>query len=253
MNTPVIELAGIGKCYWIHPARPFLLRELALRAMGRGTRAKPLWALNRVDLRVARGEAVGVVGHNGAGKSTLLGIVAGTVFPTTGTVRVSGRVCALLELGAGFHPDLTGRENIYLNASLLGLNREQTEARFDTIVEFSELGAFLDMPMWQYSSGMWMRLGFAVASVAEPDILIIDEILAVGDSDFRKKCLGRIRELRQKQTTFLFVSHNADHIRFLCDRAVWIEHGVTKSQGPVADVLDAYEQSGGGGPKRSQA
>jgi len=245
MNPYAIEMEGVGKCYWIRPTRPFLLRELARKALGRGARAQALWALRRVDLQVAKGDALGVVGHNGAGKSTLLGIVAGTIFPTTGAARTRGRLCALLELGAGFHPDLTGRENIHLNASLLGMTREQTEARFEEIVEFSELRSFLDMPMWQYSSGMWMRLGFAVASVADPEIMIVDEILAVGDADFRKKCLRRIQELKEKQTTFLFVSHNSDQIRFLCNRAVWIEHGEVRRDGPVGEVLDAYEQSGG--------
>jgi ABC-type polysaccharide/polyol phosphate transport system ATPase subunit len=183
------------------------------------------------------------VGHNGAGKSTLLGIVARTVYPTYGEVRVTGRVCPLLALGAGFHPDLTGRENIRLNASLLGVTEEDIDQRFDEVVEFSELKPFLDMPLQSYSSGMWVRLGFAVAVFAEPDVFLVDEVLAVGDKDFQQKCLDRMLELRESRTTFLVVSHNPDHIRLLCDRVVWIEHGVVRADGRVDEILPAYQEA----------
>jgi ABC-type polysaccharide/polyol phosphate transport system ATPase subunit len=240
-DAPLIDLSGVAKSYRIGADKVFFLREAFLRAVGRRPERRLLWALRDARLRVAQGEAVGVIGHNGAGKSTLLGIVAGTVYPTSGAVSVTGRVCALLELGAGFHPDLTGRENIRLNASLLGLTRDETETKFDDIVAFSELEAFLDTPMRKYSSGMWVRLGFAVAVCARPDVMIVDEVLAVGDRDFQQKCLARIRELKDAGTAFLVVSHNADHLRFLCDRVLWIENGESRRDGPIEEVLREYE------------
>lgn len=240
-ETIAIRLQGIGKHYRLAPNKPFFLRELARRLLGKGTSGRDFWALKDVSFDVSRNEAVAVIGHNGAGKSTLLGIVAGTVYPTRGRAEVNGRVCALLELGAGFHPDLTGRENVFLNASLLGLSRQEVEERFQWIVDFSELRDFIDSPMRTYSSGMWVRLGFSVAVFAEPEILIVDEVLAVGDKDFQQKCCDRIMELKNRGTTFLLVSHNATHIEFLCDRTIWIEHGVVKADGPAMEVVEQYE------------
>ena len=242
-DAPAITLANVGKCYHLSTNKRFLLRDLFGRALGRKPDGRDFWALRDVSFDVARGEAVGVIGHNGAGKSTLLGIVAGTIYPTLGRARITGRVSALLELGAGFHPDLTGRENVFLNASLLGMSRQQAEERFDRIVGFSELEEFIDSPIRTYSSGMWMRLGFAVAVFVEPEILIVDEVLAVGDADFQAKCCARILELKARGTTFLFVSHSEEQIRFLCSRVIWIEHGVVVADGGVEEVLRAYEQA----------
>lgn len=237
----VIKVRGVGKRYWLRKTKLFLLRDLVRRIMRKPRSGREFWSLRDITFNVRRGEAVAIVGHNAAGKSTLLGIVAGTVFPTTGEVEVTGRVCALLELGAGFHPDLTGRENVILNASLLGLNRREVEDRFEEIVAFAELEEFIDQPLRTYSSGMWIRLGFSVAVFAEPEILIIDEVLAVGDKDFQQKCIDRILKLKEEGTTFLFVSHAPDHVRLLCDRGIWIEHGVIEGDGDVETVLRLYE------------
>lgn len=238
-----IRLQGVSKRYRLLTEKPFLLRDLARRLAGRPSPGRDFWALRDVTFDVRQGEAVGVVGHNGAGKSTLLGLVAGTIYPTSGVVQVSGRVSALLELGAGFHPDLSGRENIYLNASLLGMSHEEAQERYDWIVRFSELGDFIDAPIRTYSSGMWVRLAFAVAVFVEPEILIVDEVLAVGDADYQTKCCHRILELKQKGVTFLLVSHSPAHLRFLCSRVIWIEHGQVVADGPVQDVLSAYEKN----------
>jgi ABC-type polysaccharide/polyol phosphate transport system ATPase subunit len=235
-----ISIAEVGKRYKRRSNRPFFLRELVWRMIGKTTPDQEFWACRNVSFNVRKGEAVAIIGHNGAGKSTLLGMVAGTIHPTSGSVRTRGRVCALLELGAGFHPDLTGKENVFLNASLLGLSEAEAEERFEWIVDFAELRDFIDQPIRTYSSGMWVRLGFAVAVLADPEILIVDEVLAVGDADFQRKCMNRIMEMKQKGTTFLLVSHSADIIRFLCERAVWIEHGVVKQDGPAGYVLDCY-------------
>ena len=252
MARTIISLEGVAKSYRLGADRLFLLRQATLAALGRRRESRDLWALQHIDLCVAEGESVGVVGNNGAGKSTLLGIVAGTVHPTRGRVSTAGRLCALLELGAGFHPDLTGRENIYLNASLLGLSRREACERFDEIVAFSELESFLETPLRKYSSGMWVRLGFAVAVCASPDVMIVDEVLAVGDQDFQEKCLARIQELKQRRTTFLVVSHNLAHVRYLCSRVVWIEHGRIRADGPAGQILEAYEHSGDGAPQPSR-
>lgn len=240
----VIALSEVGKSYVLRHTKPFLLRNLAWRLAGRRMTHEVFWAVRNVSFRVRRGESVGIIGHNGAGKSTLLSMIAGTVYPTRGNVFTAGRVCALLELGAGFHPDLTGRENVFLNASLLGLSRDEAESRFDWIVAFSELGAFIDMPLRTYSSGMYMRLGFSVAIFAEPEILIVDEIFAVGDVDFQKKCLERVLELKSGGTTLLMVTHNLPGVLDLCERAIWVERGLVNRDGPAAEVVGAYS----GGP-----
>ena len=235
-----VVLQGVGKRYTLHRQKPFLLHEFARRlARGRSPREE-FWALREVSLAIRQGEAVGIVGRNGAGKSTLLGLVAGAIHPTLGTVNVHGRVGALLELGAGFHPELTGRENIYLNASLLGLSKARISALFQNIVEFSELAEFIDVPLRNYSTGMHVRLGFSVAAHIDPDILIIDEALAVGDQNFQQKCIARILEFKRMGKTMLFVSHGLAQVRSLCERVVWFEHGRIKQDGPTDSVLDAY-------------
>lgn len=239
-EAPIISMKGVGKLYYLRKQKPFLLREVFRRLLPFRARGEEFWALRDVDLEVRRGESVGIIGTNGAGKSTLLSIAAGAVHPTTGTVRVSGRVGALLALGAGFHPDLTGRENIYLNASLLGLSKNEIEVQFKSIVDFAELWDFIDVQLRLYSSGMHVRLGFAVAAHIDPQILLMDEALAVGDHAFQAKCIERILEFKKRGATLLFVSHSSDMVRSLCDRAVWLVHGRVKADGKPDKVLAAY-------------
>ena len=200
----------------------------------------PIHALRDVSFELRDGESLVIVGHNGAGKSTLLNLVAELTTPEEGKVNVEGRITALLELGSGFHPDLTGIENLRLNASLLGLSRKETEAVFDRIVEFSELGDFITEPLRTYSQGMILRLAFSVAVHVKPDILLVDEILAVGDQDFQKKCIDRIFQLKRQGKILLCVSHATDIVNQLCDKALWIEAGRVVKQGPVEPVLAAY-------------
>jgi ABC-type polysaccharide/polyol phosphate transport system ATPase subunit len=199
-----------------------------------------LWALRDVSLSVDAGEALGIVGRNGAGKSTLLRLVARVMSPTAGRVRVVGQVAPLLELGAGFHPELTGRENVYLNAALLGHARTAVERKLDEIVDFAELGDFIDAPLRTYSSGMSARLGFAVATAWRPDILLVDEVLSVGDEAFKHKCDTRISGYRSRGTTIVLVSHDQAFIREACQRAIWLDHGSVRLAGAASDVSEAY-------------
>lgn len=199
------------------------------------------FALKEVSFEVASGESVAIIGANGAGKSTLLGLICGLAKPTTGSIQVNGKVAALLELGSGFHPDLTGRENLFLNASLLGFNRQETNLLFESIVDFSGLADVIDEPLRTYSTGMAMRLAFSVAINIDPDILIVDEVLAVGDHAFQQKCLERIAKFRAAQKTLLFVSHSTSVVTEFCDRALWLDHGELVMQGDAARVIAAYE------------
>jgi lipopolysaccharide transport system ATP-binding protein len=201
------------------------------------------FALDDISLEVRRGEAVGIIGANGSGKSTLLGLIAGVISPQSGYVEVHGRVAPLLELGAGFHYELTGYENIVLNGVLMGLTRRQVAARMDAIVAFSGLESSLNEPLRTYSSGMVARLGFSVAVHLEPDILLIDEILAVGDTHFQARCFERLEEFRRQETTFVIVSHALADIRVLCDRVVWLAAGKIMMQGKPDEVIAAYEKS----------
>jgi ABC-type polysaccharide/polyol phosphate transport system ATPase subunit len=204
-------------------------------------RREPFYALKRVSFSVEHGESVAIVGSNGAGKSTLLGLVAGLSQPDEGTVTVNGRLAALLELGSGFHPDLTGFENVRLNAALLGLSRKRTNDLFEAIVDFSGIGEFIGEPLRTYSTGMIMRLAFSVAVNMDPEILIIDEVLAVGDAAFQTKCAERIRSLRAAGKTLLCVSHAAGMVQRICERALWLDHGQLIESGPVLDVMAAYD------------
>jgi ABC-2 type transport system ATP-binding protein len=217
-----IRARGVGKSFR-GTGRATSLKERILR-MGHGT-AEPFEALRDVNLEIAAGQTVGLIGHNGSGKSTLLKILTGILRPTTGTVEVNGRVSSLLELGAGFNGELSGRDNIYLNASLLGLSRKETDGLFDSIVEFSELEEFIDNPVKHYSSGMYVRLGFAVAVHVDPDILLVDEVLAVGDEAFARKCLDKIAEFQREGRTILFVTHSLNLVDEICDRGVVLDHG----------------------------
>jgi ABC-type polysaccharide/polyol phosphate transport system ATPase subunit len=236
---PVIEIHNVSKTF-PHAAERMLLRGHILRWFSR-TKTEPFFALRNVSFSVERGQSLAVVGHNGAGKSTLLSLVAGVAQPSDGSVKVDGRIAALLELGSGFHPDLTGSENLILNASLIGLNRKETVAKYDQIVDFSGLGDFIDEPLRTYSTGMMMRLAFSVAIHADPQIVILDEVLAVGDAEFQAKCRTAIEGLRSAGRTLLFVSHAAAEVRRMCDRAVWLDHGRMMMDGPAGEVIDAYE------------
>jgi len=218
----VIRASGVGKSFR-GTGRATSMKERILR-MGHGV-VEPFQALRDVDLEIRSGESVGLIGPNGSGKSTLLKILTGILRPTTGTVEVNGRVSSLLELGAGFNGELSGRDNIFLNASLLGLSRKETEGLFDSIVEFSELEEFIDNPVKHYSSGMYVRLGFAVAVHVDPDILLVDEVLAVGDEAFARKCLDKIAEFQREGRTILFVTHSLSLVDEICDRGVVLDHG----------------------------
>lgn len=199
-------------------------------------------AVKDVSFAVDKGEAFGIVGRNGSGKSTLLKLISGILKPTSGRVSVNGRIAALIELGAGFHPEITGRENIYINGIMLGLTRREIDARFERIVDFSGIRDFIDQPVKTYSSGMYVRLGFAVAVHVDPDILLIDEVLSVGDEEFSAKCIAKIQEMKYRGVTLVFVTHQLDQVRNLCDRALWLDHGETAQVGDPVRVVDAYLQ-----------
>lgn len=234
--NPAVRVSQLSKVYKLYRGPRALFRELFL-----GQEAHhALWALRDVSFDVEPGEAFGVIGDNGAGKSTLLKILTGTTIPTCGTTNLEGRVSALLELGAGFHPEFTGRENIYFSGALLGLTRGEIHKLEPGIIAFSELEEFIDEPVKTYSSGMFLRLGFAVATEFESPILVIDEALAVGDQRFQKKCTDRILEFRRKGKTILFCSHNLYQVKTLCDRAIWLHRGVQRAVGPAGDVVQQY-------------
>lgn len=239
----VVRFEKVGKRFTFTQENPQSVLEILASAFRRKKaeeQERHFWALRDVTFDITAGQCVGVVGRNGSGKSTALKLMARILRPTEGRVQSRGRVSALLELGAGFHPDLTGRENIYLNASLLGLSRADVDRQFDDIVAFSELGDFIEMPVKHYSSGMYMRLGFSVAIHVQPDILIVDEILAVGDQAFQEKCIQRIYEMKRQGVTIIIVSHNAGTINELCSRVIWLEKGQVRLAGQTADVLPKY-------------
>lgn len=236
-NDVVIDVQGVGKSYHMYE-RPShrLLQALAGK---RRSFYKDFWALRGVSFSIRRGQTVGIVGRNGSGKSTLLQMIAGTLNPTEGHITVKGRVAALLELGSGFNPEFTGRENVYLNATILGLTRPQIEARMESILAFADIGEFIDQPVRSYSSGMSVRLAFAVIAHVDADILIIDEALAVGDAFFSQKCMRFLREF-QKNGTLLFVSHDAAAVTNLCESAVWLQNGQMRLSGTSQEVIEAY-------------
>jgi ABC-type polysaccharide/polyol phosphate transport system ATPase subunit len=238
MNLGTIELDGVSKSFSRHSGKMLLRKHVESWFRGR---TEPFYALKDVSFRIEPGEGVAFVGTNGAGKSTLLAVIAGLAEPDAGAVRVAGHIGALLQLGAGFHPDLTGSENLRLNASLLGLSRKRTEELFDSILEFAGIGDFIEEPLRTYSSGMMMRLAFAVAVQMDPDIFIIDEVLAVGDHAFQAKCRAKILELKASGKTLLCVSHAAAGVQHLCERAIWLDHGQVVLDGPLTEVVDAYE------------
>ncbi|PTN36787.1 ABC transporter ATP-binding protein [Desulfonatronum sp. SC1] len=237
-----IEAENVGKRYYVQGMGQRTLFN-SLAGAFRGGAKKEFWALRNLNFKVPKGKTVGVVGPNGSGKSTLLGLVAGTITPTEGVVRTQGRISSLLELGAGFHPDLSGRENVYLNASILGIPRDYVQKRFDYIVEFAGLRDFIDTPVKHYSSGMYVRLGFAVAVEMDPDILLIDEVLAVGDAAFQMKCLDRVRQFQKKGKTLFLVSHALETVGEFCDEVMLIHDGQLLDQGDPSTVILSYLKS----------
>jgi len=245
MSDVAIEVARLGKRYQIGTERAgyLLLTERIterLKSLGRSPKTHEFWALRDVDFEVKSGETMGVIGHNGAGKSTLLKILSRITPPTEGKARLRGRVGALLEVGTGFHPELTGRENVFLNGAILDMKRHEIQRRFDEIVEFADVGPFIDTPVKRYSSGMQMRLAFSVAAHLEPEILIIDEVLSVGDVAFQEKCLGRMETAAGEGRTVVFISHNLASVRSLCDRAIMLSGGRIVAHGSASDVVDTY-------------
>ncbi len=235
---PIIELKGVGKKYRIY--RHPLDRVKEFLWLGRRSHHEELWALRDIDLVIRPGDSVGFVGSNGAGKSTLLKLISGISRPSEGALSVRGRISALMELGAGFHHEFTGRENIYMNCSILGMTRAEIDARIQTIIDFSELGEFIDRPIKIYSTGMFMRLGFSVAINTDPDILLVDEILAVGDEYYQSRCYRKINEFRERGKTVIFVSHAVNTLRGLCQRTVWLDGGRVMAQGDSIEVTNAY-------------
>ena len=237
---PVIRMAGVGKRYTKYEDAPMLLTRVAgLRARTQRTK---LWALRDADLEVGRGECVGVVGRNGSGKSTMLRMLAGVTAPTEGRVTVRGRIAPLISVGVGFHQELTGRENIYVNGTILGLSRSQIDAKLEEIIDFAQVGPFVDTPVKFYSSGMFVRLGFAVAVAADPDVLLVDEVLAVGDLAFQIRCFDRMREIKDRGATIVVVSHNLNAIRMLCPRSLTVHEGSIRYDGPTEGALSLYHQ-----------
>ena len=241
----VIRVADVSKCFRVRSRYSRSFQDLLVNALSRRTlpRAEEsLWALKDISFAVEAGETLGIVGPNASGKSTCLKLLTRIIEPTTGSIEVTGRVSALLELGAGFHPDLTGRDNVFLYGSVLGLRRREMVRRFDDIVSFAELERFIDVPTKFYSSGMYVRLAFATAINVSPDILLIDEVLAVGDQSFQAKCLERIQELKARGVTIVLVSHSLDAVRTLCDRAIWLDRGVLREDGLTDLVVARYLQ-----------
>lgn len=236
----VIEFNNVSKRFVIHKDRRNSIQEQVAGLMRPRARGDEFWALRDLSFSVGKGESIGLVGHNGAGKSTALKLMTRILEPTSGSVRMNGRVAALLELGSGFHPDLSGRENVFLNGSLMGFSRREMQGRIEEIVDFSGIGEFIDMEVKHYSSGMYTRLAFAVATAVDPDILITDEVLAVGDETFQRKCMDRIFHFRQMGKTIVFVSHALDTVRTLCDHAIWLDRGEARASGPAGEVIDAY-------------
>ncbi|HEY1230005.1 MAG TPA: ABC transporter ATP-binding protein, partial [Ramlibacter sp.] len=234
----VIDVQGVGKCYHVYDKPHHRLLQMLARGGRRYHR--DFWALRDTSFSVRRGETVGIIGKNGSGKSTLLQMICGTVTPTTGAVNTQGRVAALLELGAGFNPEFTGRENVLLNAAILGIPREKMRERMQDVVEFSELNEFLDQPVKTYSSGMFARLAFSIAIHVDPEVVIVDEALAVGDARFVAKCMRRIKDLQARGVSILFVSHDITAVRTLCQRAIWLDSGRLVEDGDVFPVTGRY-------------
>ena len=247
-NNIAIKVEHLSKCYQMYAAPRDRLKQFVLPRLQRLAGQMPcqyyreFWALKDVSFEVKKGETVGIIGRNGSGKSTLLQMICGTLNPTSGSVQTNGRIAALLELGSGFNPEFTGRENVYMNAAVLGLHQDEIDARFDDIAAFADIGDFIEQPVKTYSSGMLVRLAFAVQAVIDPDIFIVDEALAVGDERFQRKCFARLEELKSRGSSILFVSHSPASIIELCDRTLLLNHGARLMYGPAPQAVQAYQK-----------
>ena len=243
MNNIAVRVDRLGKKFRIYSERNQSLKSALMR--GRVSKYDQFWALRDLSIEVTKGTTLGLVGGNGSGKSTLLKTLAKIYWPDEGEIEYFGRMSALLEVGSGFHPELTGRENIFLNGSILGMKRKEIEQRYEQIVEFSGVREFIDQPVKNYSSGMYVRLGFSVAIHVEPDILVVDEVLAVGDAAFQAQCFERFRELKRQGTTIILVSHDMEAVNGLCDQVAWIKKGKLQLLGPAKKVTQAYLNDSG--------
>jgi lipopolysaccharide transport system ATP-binding protein len=256
----LVELRDVSKRFRLHREVPGSFQETLIRLLKRdGSGRQYYWPVQNVSFSVRQGDSLALIGPNGAGKSTILKLITGILEPTTGDIAVNARISSLLELGAGFHPDLTGRENIFLNGSILGLSRRQMAQRIDSIVDFAELGDYIDVPVKHYSSGMYVRLGFAVAMHTEPELLLVDEVLAVGDAAFQHKCMDQIQKFRENGGTLLLVSHDLQVIQSLCQHVIWLEQGCIQAAGNPTDVVMTYlsrvaqkEEAGPGAASRTR-
>ena len=237
-NNTAIEISHMTKDFKLYSDKPNTLKERIVRGWKNKTEVRSV--LKDINLKIKKGETVALIGVNGSGKSTLLKLMTKIIYPNKGTLKTYGKLTSLLELGAGFHPDFTGRENIYFNAAIFGLTKQEIDARLQSIIDFSELGDFIDSPVRTYSSGMYMRLAFSVAINVDAEILLIDEILAVGDQHFQEKCFAKLEELSKSNMTIVIVSHSLDSIRKLCNRAIWINNGEVAMDGDANKVIDAY-------------
>lgn len=239
----MIELKNISVCYKIYYDKISSIKEYIISTLKNKIQYEEFWSLKNINFTINKGEVYGILGRNGAGKSTLLKVISKILKPTNGTISVKGSVAPLLELGSGFDFDLTGRENIYLNGAILGHSKKFLDSKINEIIEFSELGKFIDVPIRNYSSGMVIRLAFSIATIANPDVLIVDEILSVGDIHFQEKSRSRMLDLISGGTTVLFVSHDTNQVRELCSKAMWLENGEIKEIGQAKEVCDKYEDS----------
>jgi ABC-type polysaccharide/polyol phosphate transport system ATPase subunit len=240
MRAGVVVASGVSRRFLVYPHRQVTLKEAIVRR--RDLRRTELWALRDVSFSIEPGEAVGVIGRNGSGKTTLLRMIAGIFGPTSGKLEVGGSVSSLLELGAGFHPDFTGRENVYMNGAIHGLKRRYMTERMDEIVSFAELERFIDVPVRTYSAGMYMRLGFSIAAHLDPDVLLLDEVFAVGDEAFQRKCIAKVLDLKERGRTLLFVSHSAPSVERLCERAILLRAGRVLVDGPAREAITQYQR-----------
>ena len=238
---PIVSVKNISLKFKMEQNRANSLKEFCVRWLKRDLKSEDFWALTDVSFDVEKGDVIGIIGHNGAGKSTLLKVISGIMKPTKGMIEAHGKIVPMLELGSGFDMELSGRENIYLNGAILGYSEEFLNEKYDEIVAFSELGNFIEAPLRTYSSGMLARLAFSVACIVEPEILIVDEILSVGDADFQEKSRARMMELMTGGTTVFFVSHSLKQIREMCNKVVWLEHGKIQAVGKTGEICDKYE------------
>lgn len=245
MGTPIINVNNVSIFFNLEEQRTDTIKEYVIKLLKGKLKFNKFYALKDVSFSVNKGDSIGLIGINGSGKSTMLKIIAGVLYPSSGTVSVNGTIAPMIELGAGFDGELTGRENIYLNGAVLGHDRNYMNSHFNEIVDFSELGDFIDVPVKNYSSGMTARLGFSIATIVCADILIVDEVLAVGDFKFQKKCRDRMRKMMDEGTTILFVSHDEDQVKSLCKRAIWIDHGKILDNGDTDHVYKNFHKKYG--------